>query len=65
MGLAAFNRMRRLKVSNATKTENKEDVSKLKVDEIKSRLAELGIEIPGSAKKDELIKLLQDALASR
>ncbi|OBX06188.1 HeH/LEM domain-containing protein [Gallibacterium genomosp. 3] len=62
MGLAAFNRMRRLK-NEANKQDNQEDLSKLKVDELKSKLTELGVDIPEKAKKEDLVKLLQDALA--
>lgn len=38
----------------------KEDLSKLKTDELKTKLTEKGIPFNLSAKKDELIALLQD-----
>ncbi|MDD7545579.1 HeH/LEM domain-containing protein [Actinobacillus porcinus] len=62
MGLAAFNRMRRL---NAEKEKEKEknDFSKLKVEELKAKLAELGVEIPDGANKAELVALLTQTTA--
>lgn len=62
MGLAAFNRMRRLKMNEAVKTETPDDLTKLKINELKSRLRQLGVEIPEEAKREALIQLLQEAL---
>ncbi|MGG6836004.1 UNVERIFIED_CONTAM: Rho termination factor N-terminal domain-containing protein [Streptococcus canis] len=40
-------------------SDNDDSLDGLKVDELKAKAAELGIELPGSAKKAEIIKLLQ------
>ncbi|MCW9731915.1 HeH/LEM domain-containing protein [Avibacterium sp. 20-15] len=77
MGLAAFNAMRRKralqqqKTASTSETEKDssiqkeanatEDFSKLKVEELKAKLAELGVQFNSGAKKEELLALLQQA----
>lgn len=77
MGLAAFNRMRRLQAEQQDVVEEEQQVqqsvdekqegldkSKLKVEEIKARLTELGVEFDPSLKKPELLALLNETLAT-
>ncbi|HDR1805533.1 TPA: hypothetical protein QB641_002002 [Pasteurella multocida] len=66
MGLAAFNRMRRLQAEQQDVEEEQSDSdnSKLKVEEIKARLTELGVEFDPSLKKPELLALLNETLAT-
>ncbi|HDR0635839.1 HeH/LEM domain-containing protein [Pasteurella multocida] len=63
MGLAAFNRMRRLQAEQKAAEEKQDDVdnSKLKVEEIKTKLADMGVEFDKSLKKPELLELLAKA----
>ncbi|MCW9716763.1 HeH/LEM domain-containing protein [Avibacterium sp. 21-594] len=77
MGLAAFNAMRRKralqqqKTASTSETEKDsstqkeanatEDFSKLKVEELKAKLAELGVQFNSGAKKEELLAILQQA----
>jgi len=67
MGLAAFQRMRRLAQEKdvdtvAAGTAEEVVASKLTVPEIKAKLAELGIDLPDGAKKPDLVALLDEAL---
>lgn len=66
MGLAAFNAMRRKRALRQQKTASTsgtatEDFSKLKVEELKAKLAELSVQFNSGAKKEELLALLQQA----
>lgn len=77
MGLAAFNAMRRKRAlqqqktasnsgtvadsSTQKETNTAEDFSKLKVEELKAKLAELSVQFNSGAKKEELLALLQQA----
>ena len=66
MGLAAFNRMRREQAEREAK-EQEEDVqekpiNKMTVNELREKLSSLGVNAEESAKKAELIGLLESVL---
>lgn len=66
MGLAAFNRMRREQAEREAK-EQEEDVqekpiNKMTVTELREKLSSLGVNAEESAKKAELISLLESVL---
>ena len=66
MGLAAFNRMRREQAEREAK-EQEEDVqekliNKMTVNELREKLSSLGVNAEESAKKAELISLLESVL---
>ena len=66
MGLAAFNRMRREQAEREAK-EQEEDVqekpiNKMTVNELREKLSSLGVSAEESAKKAELIGLLESVL---
>lgn len=77
MGLAAFNAMRRKRALQQQKTASTsgtetdgstpkeanetEDFSKLKAEELKVKLAELGVQFNSGVKKEELLALLHQA----
>ncbi|MGC6360458.1 HeH/LEM domain-containing protein [Bisgaard Taxon 45] len=76
MGLATFNRMRRLQAEQQDVVKEEQQVqqsvdeeqegldnSKLKVEEIKALLTEHGVEFAPSLKKPELFALLNETLA--
>lgn len=50
-----------IEVKHSEPSSNSTDLTKLSVDELKKRLADAGIEFDKSAKKDELIKLIQSS----
>lgn len=60
MGLAAFNRMRRIKAQKIEKAKQEPD----SVDELKTALTEKGITFANNAKKAELQQLWQAATES-
>ncbi|MCK3657226.1 hypothetical protein A4G18_00450 [Pasteurellaceae bacterium Pebbles2] len=65
MGLAAFNRMRRLRAEQSSPLptiEELKDYSKAKVDEIKAKLTTLNISFEATAKKEQLLEVLKQAL---
>lgn len=63
MGLAAFNRMRRLKAQQAADkgAQDKSNLEELTVDELKALAQERGIELKAGIKKAEIIETLTAA----
>lgn len=61
MGLAAFNRMRRMQKREESDEQAAQevDINKLKVDELKALLDERGVDYPSDAKKADLQELAQ------
>ena len=66
MGLAAFNRMRREQAEREAKEQEKEvqekPINKMTVAELREKLSSLGVNAEESAKKAELIGLLESVL---
>ncbi|WP_373350915.1 hypothetical protein [Acinetobacter bereziniae] len=67
MGLASFNRMRREAAEREAKSAEQEQtidkpVDKMNVKELREKLVSLGVNPEDSAKKPELIGLLESAL---
>ena len=66
MGLAAFNRMRREQAEREAKEQEEEvqekPISKMTVAELREKLSSLGVNAEESAKKAELIGLLESVL---
>ena len=66
MGLAAFNRMRREQAEREAKEQEEEvqekPINKMTVAELREKLSSLGVNAEESAKKAELIGLLESVL---
>jgi len=66
MGLAAFNRMRREQAEREAKEQEEEvqekPINKMTVNELREKLSSLGVNAEESAKKAELISLLESVL---
>ena len=66
MGLAAFNRMRREQAEREAKEQEEEvqekPINKMTVNELREKLSSLGVSAEESAKKAELIGLLESVL---
>ena len=66
MGLAAFNRMRREQAEREAKEQEEEvqekPINKMTVTELREKLSSLGVNAEESAKKAELISLLESVL---
>ena len=66
MGLAAFNRMRREQAEREAKEQEGEvqekPINKMTVNELREKLSSLGVNAEESAKKAELIGLLESVL---
>ena len=66
MGLAAFNRMRREQAEREAKKKEEEvqekPINKMTVTELREKLSSLGVNAEESAKKAELIGLLESVL---
>lgn len=66
MGLAAFNRMRREQAEREAKEQEEEvqekPINKMTVNELREKLSSLGVNAEESAKKAELIGLLESVL---
>ena len=66
MGLAAFNRMRREQAEREAKKQEEEvqekPINKMTVNELREKLSSLGVNAEESAKKAELIGLLESVL---
>ena len=66
MGLAAFNRMRREQAEREAKEQKEEvqekPINKMTVNELREKLSSLGVNAEESAKKAELIGLLESVL---
>ena len=66
MGLAAFNRMRREQTEREAKEQEEEvqekPINKMTVNELREKLSSLGVNAEESAKKAELISLLESVL---
>ena len=66
MGLAAFNRMRREQAEREAKEQGEEvqekPINKMTVTELREKLSSLGVNAEESAKKAELIGLLESVL---
>ena len=66
MGLAAFNRMRREQAEREAKEQGEEvhekPINKMTVNELREKLSSLGVNAEESAKKAELIGLLESVL---
>lgn len=66
MGLAAFNRMRREQAEREAKEQEEEvqgrSINKMTVTELREKLSSLGVNAEESAKKAELIGLLESVL---
>ena len=66
MGLAAFNRMRREQAEREAKEQGEEvqekPINKMTVNELREKLSSLGVNAEESAKKAELISLLESVL---
>ena len=68
MGLAAFNRMRREQAEREAKEQEEEEdvqekpINKMTVNELREKLSSLGVNAEESAKKAELISLLESVL---
>ena len=66
MGLAAFNRMRREQAEREAKEQEEEvqekPINKMTVNELREKLSSLGVNAEESAKKTELIGLLESVL---
>ena len=66
MGLAAFNRMRREQAEREAKEQEEKvqekPINKMTVNELREKLSSLGVNAEESAKKAELIGLLESVL---